>query len=29
VIAAMGIAMYEVCNRIERRSTQWAHRGQQ
>lgn len=29
VIAAMGIAMYEVCNRIERRSTKWAHRGEQ
>lgn len=27
VIAAMGIAMYEVFNRIERRSTRWATRG--
>nr|WP_245913397.1 ABC transporter permease [Caenispirillum bisanense] len=27
VIAAMGIAMYEVFNRIERRSTKWATRG--
>lgn len=27
VIAAMGIVMYEVFNRIERRSTKWATRG--
>lgn len=27
VIAAMGIAMYEVFNQIERRSTRWATRG--
>ncbi|WP_142847645.1 ABC transporter permease [Telmatospirillum sp. J64-1] len=29
VIAAMGIIMYELFSVIERRSTQWAHRGQQ
>ena len=27
VIAAMGIAMYEIFSVIERRSTRWAHRG--
>jgi NitT/TauT family transport system permease protein len=29
VIALMGIAMYELFSIIERRSTHWAHRGQQ